>query len=128
MKPARASIEIAAPVNTVWPLLAEFRWWPSWGPTVRAVSAEATSVAPGARGRIQTPIGIWVPFEITNVEPERSWNWTVAGIRATGHHVTAVGSNRTRVDFTVSGWFAPYAVILHAGLRRLKELAEMPRT
>jgi uncharacterized protein YndB with AHSA1/START domain len=125
MRPVRASIEIAAPVNTVWPLLAEFRWWPSWGPTVRAVVADATSVAPGTRGRIQTPIGMWVPFEITNVEPERSWNWTVAGIRATGHHVTALDPGRTRVDFTVSGWLAPYAVVLNAGLRNLKRLAEM---
>lgn len=125
MRPVRASVEIAAPVNAVWPVIAEFRWWPSWGPTVRAVAAEATSVAPGVRGRIQTPIGMWVPFEITNVEPGRSWTWTVAGIRATGHHVTALGPDRTRVDFTVPGWFAPYAVVLHAGLRRVKKLAEM---
>jgi hypothetical protein len=119
-----ASIEIAAPVNTVWPLLAEFCWWPNWGPTVRKVVAESTSVAPGVRGLIQTPIGIWVPFEITSVEPGSSWTWTVAGIRATGHYVTEMGSRCTRVDFTVSGWFAPYVVVLHAGLRRLKELAE----
>jgi hypothetical protein len=65
-----------------------------------------------------------VPFEITSVEPGSSWTWTVAGIRATGHYVTAMGSRCTRVDFTVSGWFAPYVVVLHAGLRRLKELAE----
>ena len=111
-------------MSTVWPLLAEFRWWPSWGPTVRAVDADAASVAPGVRGRVQTPLRLWLPFEITRVEPERSWDWTVAGIRATGHQVTAVDPGRTLVDFTVSGWLAPYAVVLHAGLRRLKRLAE----
>ena len=124
MRPVRASIEIAAPVGTVWPLLAEFRWWPRWGPTVRAVVADADSVAPGVRGRVRTPLGAWLPFEITSVEPGRSWHWTVAGVRATGHHLTAVDSGRTRADFTVSGWFAPYVLVLHAGLRRLKRLAE----
>jgi len=124
MRSVRVSVEIARPLDQVWPLVAEFRWWPSWGPTVRAVSSEADAVAPGVRGKVQTPLGFWVPFEIAGVEPGRSWDWTVAGIGATGHHLTEVGATSTRVDFTVPGWFAPYVLVLRTGLRRLKRLAE----
>ena len=119
-----AAVEISAPSDVVWQLLAEFRHWPKWGPTVRAIDSDAARVAPGVRGRVQTPAGIWLPFVITAVEPGRSWDWRVAGIGATGHVVTSQGEAECRVEFTVSRWFFPYVFVLRAGLRRLKELAE----
>lgn len=124
MRPVRATIEIEAPVSTVWPLIAEYRHWPTWGPTVVAVRAETAAVAVGARGHLRTPIGVWLPFEITAAEPFQHWDWRVAGLPATGHRIAPIGNSRTRVEFTVSGWLAPYLVVLKAGLRRLKLLAE----
>jgi len=124
LRPVRASIEIEAPEGTVWQLLAEFRHWPTWGPTVRAVRANAAAVAPGVRGHVQTPVGLWLPFEITTVRNHEYWDWKVAGAAATGHQITPLGESLTRVDFKVSGWFAPYLGVLNAGLRRLKLAAE----
>ena len=121
---ARLAIEVFAPSDLVWQLLTEFRHWPAWGPSVREVDSSSVRVAPGVRGRVRTPVGIWLPFVITAVEPGRSWNWRVGGIDATGHVVTPLGDSQCRVEFTVSRWLLPYLLVLRVGLRRLKELAE----
>jgi len=122
--PAKASIEIAAPASAIWPLLAEFRHWPEWGPSVRAVDAETEAIAAGLRGRVQTAIGLWLPFEIGRCEPERFWDWKVAGVQATGHRLVPIAADRTLVEFTVSRVFLPYVWVLDRGLRRLARLAE----
>lgn len=124
MRTVGASIEIAVPANDVWSLLAEFRWWSVWGPTVRAVSTSAEVVAPGVTGRVQTPLRFWVPFRITDTEPGRSWDWAVAGIRASGHRITELSPTLTHVEFTVPPWMALYVLVLRIGLRRLKRVAE----
>ena len=124
MRQVQASIEIKRPCSVVWPLLAEFHHWPNWGPTVRAVRADKPAVEPGLQGVVQTPVGLWIPFEITTVSDHEYWDWKVAGVPATGHRVMSVGDSLTRVEFTVSGWLAPYWIVLNLGLRRLKALAE----
>ena len=124
MRRIRTAIDVAAPVDEVWPLLAEFRHWPEWGPTVRAVAAPTAAVAPGVRGRVLTPVRLWLPFEITEVEPLRSWDWRVAGVPATSHRITATAPSRCRVEFAVSALLAPYVLVLRRGLIELRRLAE----
>ena len=123
MTPAVSEIEIEAPAYRVWSLLTEFRYWPAWGPSVRAVDSEAEAVAPGVEGRVQTPFGLWLPFEIGDFESQRYWDWTVGGIRATGHRVTPLSDARTKVAFTVPRLFIPYRLVLARSLRRLKSIA-----
>jgi uncharacterized membrane protein len=124
MKPVRVRIEIEAPADVVWPLLADFVHWPEWGPSVRAVDVEASTVAAGVTGRVRTAIGVWLPFEIGAVEPGRSWQWSVAGIDATGHGLEPLSESRCAVEFSVPRLFAPYRWVLERGLRRIKALAE----
>ena len=124
MRHTRVSIEIDSPANEVWRLLAGFKYWPRWGPTVSAVESEAAAVGPGVTGRVKTIAGPWLPFEITEVEPGHSWQWKVAGIPATGHRVTDLGDQRSWVEFTVPIVLAPYSLVLRAALKRLKRLAE----
>jgi hypothetical protein len=114
---------IDAPVGLVWPLISEFRHWPAWGPSIRAVEADAGEVAAGVTGRVQTIVGLWLPFEITSVEPGRAWHWKVAGIAATGHEVSPIEDSRTRVTFTVPWTLAPYRMVLRAALSRIDALA-----
>ncbi len=128
LKHVRSEIVIEAPADAVWSLLTEFASWPEWGPTVSRVDSQASSVAPGVTGRVKTVGGLWLPFAITEVEPGRSWTWKVAGVPATGHRVAQLANGRTRVRFTVPVAFAPYVVVLRAGLRRLKRLAEGNQT
>ncbi len=124
MRHVASSVDVAAPASAVWPLLAEFRHWPSWGSTVRAVRADADAVAPGVTGKVQTILRFWLPFRITDVEPGRSWHWRVADIAATGHLVEPVDAARSRVTLTVAWPLAPYAVALRLALRNVKRLAE----
>jgi hypothetical protein len=126
MKPIWSRIEIEAPLGEIWSLLTEPRFWPEWGPSVRSVHTDCSRIGLGTRGSIETPIGLRVPFEITRFEPEHFWDWSVAGIQATGHRLTALTPQRTRVEFSVPWPFAPYVVVLMLGLRRLKALAEAP--
>ena len=124
MRQVTASVDIAAPADVVWSQIAEFRHWPRWGPTVRAVEADGDRVASGVRGRVQTPLGFWLPFEITEVDEGRSWTWRVAGVPATGHRVVANDSAGCRLEFTAPIVAAPYVAVLRAGLRRVRRLSE----
>lgn len=124
MKHARASLEIAAPVDDIWQLISAFEHWPTWGPTVRSVESDGVAVGPGVTGRVKTIGGFWFPFEIEDVDPGCSWNWRVLGIPMTGHKIADLGNGRTRVEFTVPVLFAPYVLVLRQGLKRLKVLAE----
>lgn len=124
MKTTGTSIEIDAPIETVWNLVSVFEHWPLWGPTIKAVDSEAPAVAAGVTGRVKTIAGPWLPFVITEIEPGRSWHWNVAGTTATGHYVSDLGNDRTLLKFTVPSLFALYVLVLRTGLRRLKTLAE----
>lgn len=123
-KQMSASIEIDAPPADVWKLVSGFEHWPKWGPTVRKVESEAAGVGPGVTGRVKTIAGPWLPFEITDVVPGRSWHWKVSGIPATGHYLSELEDGKTLVEFTVPFAVAPYVLVLRMGLKRLKALAE----
>jgi hypothetical protein len=124
VKHVGAALEVEAPSEDVWALMAGFSSWPQWGPSIRAVDCDADRVAPGVTGRIQTIVGVWLPFEITEVTPERMWDWKVAGVRATRHSLSASASSRCRVEFTVPWPAAPYTLVLRVALRRLRRMAE----
>lgn len=117
---------IEAPAGVVWRILIDTREWPLWGPSVRAVRTPAQLIGPGARGRIQTPVGLWLPFEITHWEPEHAWAWRVAGIAATGHRVEGLGRERCRVTFEIPRWAPFYRSVCDAALRRIDWRASGP--
>jgi len=116
--------DIAAPASVAWRLLIDTQQWPNWGPSVRAVDAPVRYVSPGVRGRVQTAVGLWVPFEITDWQPERHWAWRVGGVPATGHAVEPIGPNRCRVRFVIPRWAPFYRPVCRQALRRIAVLAE----
>ena len=115
---------INAPLPEVWEVLVETRHWPEWGPTVSEVDGPAR-IAQGSTGRVRTPVGIWLPFEITEFDEWRQWSWNVAGVGATGHRVERVdgsGRDATRITFTAPTWAVVYLPVLRVGLRRIDAL------
>lgn len=122
MKRLSVGADVDAPVEAVWEQIARFEHWTEWGTTIRAVEADAGAVAPGVTGRVQTIIGVWLPFEITEVVDGNSWTWCVAGRPATGHHVVPLGPARSRVEFTVAWPLAPYAFPMWLAARRIRRL------
>ncbi len=126
MRNLRVDATIAAPADAVWELLATPARWSEWGPSVRGVTCagDTAPVRAGTRGRVRTAVGPSLPFVVTAVEPGRSWDWRVAGIRATGHRVEPVNDTHARVVLTVPIWAAPYALVCRRALTRIAALVE----
>ncbi len=121
MLETRGSIQ--SPASVAWRILTDTHEWPNWGPSVRAVECPTRLIAPHMRGRVLSAPGLWLPFEITGWEPGRFWSWSVAGVPATGHRVTATGPAACDVTFTVPGWAPFYLPVCKTAIRRLARLA-----
>lgn len=124
MRHVAVGVDIDASAAAVWDLIARFEHWQDWGTTIREVSVDAETVAPGVRGRVRTIVGIWLPFAITDVDDGRYWTWTVAGRPATGHEITPSDSATVRLDFTVVWPLLPYLLPMWLAVRRIRHLAE----
>ena len=122
-----ATRRMGASPGSAWRLLSEPAQWPSWGPAVRSVRCDDEQVRPGTTGRLQTPVGAWVPFRVTHVDPGHRWVWRVAGVPATGHRVEP-DPQGCRVVFEVPGWAAAYLPVCELALRRLERCLGVVRT
>src|ERR1700754_2691854 len=115
--------DVAAPPAAAWHVLTDLDAWPSWGPTVqRAELAEPGPLRLGSRGRVWTPPGIALPFEITEFEEGRLWAWKVAGVAATRHFVDRSATG-CLVTFGVPLWAPVYLTVCAVGLKRIEALA-----
>ncbi|WP_422743064.1 SRPBCC family protein [Mycobacterium sp. WMMD1722] len=111
----------AAP-SAVWSVLTDLDAWPKWGPTVAGAELDGGgALALGARGRVFTPVGVPLPFTVSEFEPGRRWAWRVAGIPATAHGVDPVGDG-TRVWMSAPLPAAPYVPVLAIALRRIDRM------
>ncbi|MCV7420893.1 SRPBCC family protein [Mycobacterium yunnanensis] len=114
---------IAAPAESAWRVLTDLSQWPRWGPTVqRAELDEDGPLRLGSRGRVWTPIGVPLPFEITEFDDGSAWAWKVAGVSATRHVVTG-HSQGCRVSFGVPLWAPAYLPVCALALKRIEDLA-----
>lgn len=130
----RCAVDAPAPV--VWRLLVDLDAWPRWGPTVSAARLDdgGRVLRPGATGAVRTPVGVWLPFTVTELtEPPSptagdaagwSWSWRVAGVPATGHQVRATGERSSAVAFGAPVWAPAYLPVLAVALDRLARLAQ----
>jgi len=108
----------AAP-ESVWQRLIDLDAWPQWGLTVaRAELTGADALGLGARGKLWTPIGAPLPFEITEFVPLRRWAWRVAGVAATKHGVESDGDG-CRLWMSAPVWAPAYLPVLAVALRRI---------
>jgi uncharacterized protein YndB with AHSA1/START domain len=111
----------AAPA-AVWAVLVDLDAWPKWGPTVAGAELlDSDELGLGERGKVWTPVGIPLPFTITEFEPGRSWAWQVAGVPATRHSV-APHDRGTRASMAAPVWAAAYLPILAVGLQRIDRM------
>ena len=86
------SRHIDAPADAVWKVLVDTDAWPKWGPTVSGGEVDGGVLTLGATGRVRTPVGVALPFTITEFEDGRRWAWSVAGVPATAHAVQPDGT------------------------------------
>jgi len=120
------SVEVAAPADDVWTLLVDVGHWPEWGPTVTGARLDhpGTRIRAGSTGAVRTPVGVWLPFAITeHDDAAHTWSWQVAGVAATSHRVEEIATG-CRVGFGVPWWAPAYLAVVEVGLRRVRALAE----
>jgi uncharacterized protein YndB with AHSA1/START domain len=114
---------VEASPAAVWQQLTDLEAWPKWGPTVlRAELLDGAELGLGERGRVWTPVGVPLPFTITEYVPERRWAWQVAGVPATKHGVepTVTGA---RVWMSAPLWAPAYLPVLAVALQRIDRMA-----
>ena len=120
-------LAIPAPPKAVWDVLVDLQAWPKWGPSV--TRAELDGHGPlrlGSRGKVWTPLGVSLPFEIHEFTEGRSWAWRVAGLPATRHEVIPT-STGCILSFGVPLWAPPYLGVMAVALPRIARLATRPR-
>lgn len=113
---------VAAPSDTVWRILVDLECWPRWGPTVSRAETDGDLLTLGTTGRVWTPIGVPLPFTITEFVPGVRWGWRVAGIGATTHGVDPEGDG-CRVWMSAPWWAPAYLPVLSIAVRRIDDLA-----
>jgi len=113
--------EIDARPRDVWDILVDTRRWSDWGPSVTDVKSSDRYIRRGTTGKIRTPVGVWLPFEVTKYEEGSHWSWKVARIGVTGHRVEPVAGG-TRVTFEVPVYAVGYAPVCRRALERIEEL------
>lgn len=122
-------IEVAAPAERAWDELVELSCWPRWGPTVRAARLDDGTghLSAGARGAVQTAVGVWLPFEVddwVDAGPRLSWSWRVGGVPATRHTVIALGPERCRLEMGVPWWAPGYLPVVALAVNRIRRRLE----
>lgn len=114
---------VDAPLSAVWDVLVDTTTWPTWGPSITEVESSTERIAVGTTGRVRTVVGLWLPFEVTEVVASHSWRWKVAGIPATGHRVEPVDEDTTAIVFELPALAAPYAGVCWAAAGRVRRVA-----
>jgi len=112
---------IDAPAEAVWKLLVDTDAWPQWGPTVAGGEIDGDGLTLGATGRVITPVGIPLPFTITEFDPGRRWAWSVAGVPATSHAVEPDGDG-CRASMSAPWWAPIYLPVLAIALARIEKM------
>jgi hypothetical protein len=123
---SRRTVDV--PASAVWDLLVDLDAWPTWGPTVTAARLDdgGRTLTRGAHGAVRTPLGLWLPFEVTELVETPAfahWSWSVAGVPATTHRVRQEGRGCV-VELGAPWWAPAYLPVLELGTRRLADLAE----
>jgi hypothetical protein len=117
-------VEIQAPAYAAWKLLTDTARWSEWGPSVSRVESAEQYIGPGSTGRVQTVIGMWLPFRITAFVAGHRWGWEVADIPATGHRVDSLGPGRCRVVFEVPLMATPYLAVCRLAAQSIRSILE----
>jgi len=116
-----SSIEIEAPASTVWDVFVDAERWPEWTASVqRVVALDGPGIEVGKRFEIKQPKMPTLVWEVTEVDPGRSWTWqqrSHGGTTLASHWVEPQGAGtavRQRIDQR-----GPVGVLVGVLMRRL---------
>ena len=125
-----SSVEIAAPAAIVWEVFADVERWPEWTASVeRVVPLDGPAIEVGRRFEIEQPRLPKVVWEVTEVDPGRSWTWRQRSLGSTAfasHEVVPQGAERTLVRQRIDQR-GPLGVVVGVLMRRPDQALPRPR-
>lgn len=121
------SRDVEASADAVWHVLTDLEAWPQWGLSVARAELNGAAFELGVTGRIWTPVGVPLPFVISELDQGRSWGWRVAGVPATRHGVQP-RDDGSRVWMSAPLWAPGYLPVLAVALRRIEDMAAKYQT
>jgi len=96
-----SSIEIDAPADVVWDVFADVEHWPEWTESVDGlVALDSPELEVGRRFELDQPRLPKLVWEVTELDPGRSWTWRQRSPGATAfasHWVEPLPGGRTLV-------------------------------
>jgi len=106
------TVDIAAPPDRVWAVMADVERWPEWTPTVTRIERlDRGPLAAGSRARIRQPKLPTAIWEVTELREGRSFTWVTRspGVLVTAKHGVEPVGQRTRATLSVGfsgplGW------------------------
>ena len=112
---------IAAPPQTVWPILADVERWPEWTASMQNVTRlDAGPLGAGSRVRVAQPKLRPADFTITEWEPNRNFTWASSTpmVWATAGHLVEPSATGSTITLTLrfEGWAGGVAGWLMRGL------------
>ena len=99
------TVDIAAPPDRVWAVMADVERWPEWTPTVKRIQRlDPGPLVEGSRARIEQPklpAAIW---EVTDLRKGRSFTWVTRspGVRVIAKHGVEPVGQGTRATLSVA--------------------------
>ena len=122
------SIHIDAPPQHVWNVMTDVERWPEWTASVlRVRRLDSAAFGVGSRARIRQPMFLPAVWEVTRLEPGRSFTWVTRspGLLVTGSHAVQRSGTGSLAKLSVAydGLLAgPVARLLGATTHRFLSL------
>lgn len=115
-------VEIDAPATVVWDVFSDVERWPEWTASVTSlVALDGPGISVGKRFEIKQPRMPKLVWEVTDVEPGKSWTWvqrSPGGLTKASHDIEGLADGRTRVRQQIDQG-GPIGVLVGLLMRRL---------
>jgi len=99
------SVEIDSPPQRVWQVMTEVELWPEWTESVQKVKRlDSGQLRVGSRARVKQPKFLPAVWEVTEIDPGRSFTWVTRspGMVASGRHRVEPTARGSRATLTVA--------------------------
>ena len=115
------AVEIDSPPQRVWQVMTDVELWPEWTESVDKVKRlDSGPLRLGSRARIKQPKFLPAVWEVTEIDPGRSFTWVTRspGMVASGRHRVEPTSRGSRATLSVAygGLLAGLVARLLAGI------------